>query len=87
MFGTPEAGDYVVHEVHGVGKMEGIVELSVGGVRHDYALVSYAGKDKLYVPVENMDSLSRYVSTGGEPTLNHIGSGEFARIKERVKNP
>lgn len=85
VFGTPEAGDYVVHEVHGVGKMEGIVELSVGGVRHDYALVSYAGKDKLYVPVENMDSLSRYVSTGGEPTLNHIGSGEFARIKERVK--
>lgn len=85
VFGTPEAGDYVVHEVHGVGKMEGVVELTVGGVRHDYALVSYAGKDKLYVPVENMDSLSRYVSTGGEPTLNRIGSGEFARIKEKVK--
>lgn len=85
VFGTPQAGDYVVHDIHGVGRMEGIVELSVGGARHDYALVSYAGKDKLYVPVENMDSLARYASTGGEPQLNRMGGGEFARIKEKVK--
>lgn len=86
IFSAPNQGDYVVHEVHGVGKFDSIVKLEIGGVRRDYLLVLYAGSDKLYVPIENMDTLSKYVSDGaGTPTLNKLGGADFARIKERVK--
>ena len=83
VWGEAKPGEYVVHELHGVGRFEGIVKLEVGGARRDYLLVSYAGEDKLYVPIENMDSLTKYVAEG-TPKLNKIGGADFARIKEKV---
>ena len=85
VFSELKAGDYVVHEIHGIGLFEGTVKLEVGGARRDYLLVSYAGGDKLYVPVENMDSLSAYAADGGVPSLSKIGGADFARVKEKVR--
>ena len=85
VFNQPKPGDYVVHELHGVGRFDGVVKLDVGGVRRDYLLVTYAGNDKLYVPVENMDSLSRYTADGAEPKLSKIGGADFAKVKEKVR--
>lgn len=84
VFSEPKPGEYVVHEVHGIGRFEGIVKLDVAGARRDYLLVSYAGADKLYVPIENMDALTKYVSDG-TPSLSKLGGADFAKVKERVK--
>ncbi|MBR2988901.1 MAG: transcription-repair coupling factor [Clostridia bacterium] len=85
LFVVPQAGDFVVHEVHGIGRFESVVKMDINGSRHDYLMISYAGEGKLYVPIENMDSLSKFVSDGGVPSLSKLGGGEFARVKERVK--
>lgn len=85
VFFQPEPGDYVVHEIHGIGRFEGIVKVELDGLRRDYALVSYAGTDKLYVPVENLDSLSKYAAGEHAPVLSKLGGRDFARVKERVK--
>ncbi len=82
----PSVGDYVVHTAHGIGKCLAIEKLDFGGAVHDYVIIGYAEGDKLYLPVENLDSLSRYSYAGVEPKLNRLGGGQFARMKERVKN-
>lgn len=85
VFTAPEVGEYVVHDTHGIGKCEGITKMNVMGANRDYLVISYAGNDKLYVPMENMDSLSRYISSGAPPKLSKIGGAEFKKLKERVK--
>jgi len=85
MFTLPEAGDYVVHEVHGIGRCEGIVRLTAAVGERDYIKVSYANEDKLYVPVEQMNLLSRYAGSDVQPRLNKMGGIEFERIKERAR--
>ena len=82
----PGVGDYVVHSTHGVGKCLAIEKSDFSGSMHDYVIIGYDGGDKLYLPVENLDSLSRFSYSGAEPKLNRLGGGQFARIKERVKN-
>ena len=57
-----EAGDYVVHAEHGIGQYIGLDTLEIGGAPHDCLRLVYAGGDKLFVPVENIDVLSRYGS-------------------------
>ena len=80
-----KAGNYVVHHVHGVGKYEGMVKRSIGGVERDYLLVAYKGGDKLYVPSDQIDTLRQYV--GGEtPVLNRLGGSDFAKSKSRVRS-
>lgn len=81
----PGVGDYVVHSTHGVGKCLAIERLDFSGATHDYVIIGYAEGDKLYLPVENLDSLSRYSYAGAEPRLNRLGGGQFARLKEKVK--
>jgi transcription-repair coupling factor (superfamily II helicase) len=79
------AGNYVVHHHHGVGKYEGMVKRSIGGVERDYLLIAYKGGDKLYVPSDQIDSLRQYV--GGEaPTLHRLGGSDFAKTKSRVRS-
>ncbi len=85
VFTAPEVGEYVVHDTHGIGKCEGITNRNVMGANRDYLVISYAGGDKLYVPIENMDALSRYISSGAPPKLSKIGGAEFKKLKERVK--
>ncbi|MGI9029102.1 MAG: transcription-repair coupling factor, partial [Ilumatobacteraceae bacterium] len=78
-------GMYVVHVQHGVGRYEGMVKRSIGGVERDYLLVAYKGNDKLYVPSDQIDVLRQYV--GGEsPTLHRLGGSDFAKAKSRVRS-
>lgn len=84
VFTAPKEGDYVVHEVHGIGLCEGIRRMSLGGGERDYIVIAYRDGDKLYLPAENMDLLSKYSAGEGAPQLNKLGGAEFGRIKTRV---
>jgi len=78
-------GDYVVHEVHGIGKFDGIVKLNADGVTRDYIKISYRGEDVLYVPTEQMDRVQKYIgSEGKEPTVHRLGGVEWRNAKGRV---
>lgn len=78
-------GDYVVHEVHGIGLCEGIVKVEGQEGSKDYIAVLYKNGDRLYVPVESSNLLTRY-SGGENPTLSKIGGQDFERVKEKVKS-
>lgn len=84
LFQAPEAGDFAVHEVHGVGYVTGVKRISTQDGSKDYVAVKYLGGDMLYVGVDQMDKLTKYVG-GDKPTLNKIGGKEFDRIKSRVR--
>jgi transcription-repair coupling factor (superfamily II helicase) len=78
------AGDYVVHELYGVGRYEGMVTREVGGVSRDYLRLSYHGDDRLYVPTEQLEAVTKY--TGGEaPRLNKLGTAEWEKSKSRAR--
>jgi transcription-repair coupling factor (superfamily II helicase) len=83
-------GDFVVHADHGIGRYDGLVTLSVGGAAHDCLKVVYQGDDKLFVPVENIEVLSRYGSEDAEAQLDRLGGvawqGRKARVKQRIKD-
>ncbi|MFI3166849.1 MAG: transcription-repair coupling factor [Bacillota bacterium] len=82
-FTSFDVGDYVVHENHGIGKLEKIDKVSSGGTQKDYAILSY--KDgTVYLPVDQMDMLSRYSGTDKIPSLSKIGGREFEKVKEKV---
>ncbi len=77
-------GDYVVHYQHGVGKYVGMVRRALGGAERDYLLIEYKGNDKLYIPSDQLDLLTRY--GGGEtPTLHKLGGSDFQRTQARVR--
>ena len=82
---TPNVGDYVVHEVHGIGKCVGIENLKITNSYRDYIVIEYLGGDKLYLPSENADMISKF-SGEKEPKLNKIGGTEFFKIKQKVKS-
>lgn len=81
----PKVGDYVVHELHGIGKCVQIERLKILNYEKDYVVVEYRGGDRLYVPSEQLNLLSAYIGSDEEPRLNTIGGVEFARQKERIK--
>lgn len=84
-FQAPEVGDYAVHEVHGIGYVKGVKRITTQEGSKDYVAVEYLGGDTLYVGVDQMDKLTKYMGGGEKPRLNRIGGKEFERIKERVK--
>lgn len=85
-FLSVEKGDYVVHDTHGIGLCEGIQKItSPSGETKDYVVVLYKNGDKLYVPVDSTNMLSRY-SGGENPTLSRLGGEDFARVKNKVKS-
>ena len=84
MFSAPEIGDYAVHEKHGVGRITGTKKIETTDGIKEYVAIEYKGGDVLYVPVEQMDVLSKYVGESN-PSLSRIGGADFDRIKERVK--
>ncbi|EID09637.1 transcription-repair coupling factor [Mycolicibacterium phlei] len=84
------AGDLVVHDQHGIGRFVEMTERVVGGARREYLVLEYAsskrggGTDKLYVPMDSLDQLSRYV--GGEsPTLSRLGGSDWANTKTKAR--
>lgn len=79
-------GDYVVHNIHGIGVYNGIKTLSLSGVQKDYVEVLYQGEDKLYIPVEKIDLLNKYTGKEGyAPKVNKLGGSEWEKTKNRVK--
>ncbi|MCX6023245.1 MAG: DEAD/DEAH box helicase, partial [Chloroflexi bacterium] len=79
-------GDYVVHVEHGIGRFGGMTSGVQDGIKREYIQVNYAEGDRLFVPVEQSDRLSRYVGpSGGAPSLTRLGSQEWTRAKERVQ--
>jgi len=85
-FSEIKTGDYVVHAVHGIGRYIGVETLLVGGVHRDYLLVMYASEDKLYVPVEQVGLLHKYVGNEGQaPRLSRMGGSDWKRVTTRAK--
>jgi transcription-repair coupling factor (superfamily II helicase) len=79
------AGDIVVHADHGIGRYEGLETLTVGGAAHDCLRIVYDGNDKLYLPVENIDLLSRFGSDEASVQLDKLGGVNWQSRKARVK--
>ncbi len=84
-FSAPEVGDYCVHETHGIGRVLGNKKISSTEGTKDYIAVEYYGGDILYIPVEQMDILTRYLGSDKKPRLSKIGGKDFENIKKRVK--
>ena len=81
-----DIGDYIVHRVHGIGKYLGITRMTVSGITKDYIKIEYRGEDHIYLPVGQLDAVSKY--TGGENKavrLNKLGSPEWANAKRKVR--
>ena len=81
-----DVGDYVVHEAHGIGKYCGLKTLTKNGFKKDYLMVSYKDDDKLYIPVEKIDFISKYSAKDGiVPKLNKLGGTEWQRTKLKAR--
>ena len=81
-------GDYVVHAAYGIGQFMGIENLTVGGVSRDYVLINYAGADKLYLPTDQLDLVSKYIGASSELNpvkLSKMGGREWQNAKSRAK--
>ncbi len=79
-------GDLVVHVEHGIGRYDGLETLTVGGAPHDCLRVVYAGEDKLFLPVENIEVLSRYGSETAGVQLDKLGGVGWQARKAKLKN-
>lgn len=79
-------GDFVVHANHGIGVFKGIKQLELQGNKKDYLELIYHSDDKLYVPVEQLDMVQRYIgSEGKKPKVSKLGSSEWTKTKNKVK--
>lgn len=80
------AGDHVVHDIHGIGIYDGVVQLQTEGVTRDYLLIRYLGNDKLYVPTDQFDRVQKFIGAeNNPPKLNRLGSGAWEKQKNKVK--
>ncbi|HBL41071.1 MAG TPA: transcription-repair coupling factor, partial [Ruminococcaceae bacterium] len=82
-------GDYIVHTIHGIGIFDGIVSMDVSGTTKDYIKIRYAKDGTLYVPVTQLDLVSKYIGPGSETknvTLNRLGSTDWQKTRSRVKS-
>ncbi|KEI09968.1 transcription-repair coupling factor [Clostridium sp. K25] len=85
-FAELKPGDYVVHTNHGIGVYKGIKQLEVQGHKKDYLELSYTAGDTLYVPVEQLDLVQKYIgSEGKSPKVNKLGGSEWIKAKTKVK--
>ncbi|PMP79876.1 MAG: transcription-repair coupling factor, partial [Chloroflexus aggregans] len=79
-------GDYVVHIEHGIAVFDGMIRRTVGEVEREYLVLRYAGEDKIYVPVDQIDRVTRYIGAGdGPPTLTRLGTQDWERTKRKVR--
>ena len=84
-FSDIKPGDYVVHVDNGIGKYLGVETLEFDGARKDFLQIQYGGSDKLYIPVEQVQYLQKYVSDDNAvPKLSRLGSGDWAKAKSRA---
>ncbi len=79
-------GDYVVHSLYGIGIYRGLATLEKNGLKKDYLLIEYRDGDKLYIPVEKIEMISKYSSKEGYvPKINKLGSNEWEKTKYRAR--
>lgn len=84
-FSDIKVGDYVVHRVHGIGRYIGVENVEVGGIHTDYLMLAYAGEDKLYVPVDQVGLLHKYVgSEGTVPRLSKMGGADWKKTTAKA---
>lgn len=84
-FSDIKAGDYVVHRTHGIGRYVGVENVFVSGMHRDYLLIVYAGDDKLYVPVDQVSLLHKYVgSEGTVPRLSKMGGSDWKKTTAKA---
>ncbi|HIT72465.1 transcription-repair coupling factor [Tyzzerella sp. An114] len=82
-----KVGDYVVHESHGIGVYRGLEKIVVEGISKDYMKISYSDGGNLFVPVNQMDLIQKYIGNGGaRPKLNKLGSQEWSKAKNKVRS-
>lgn len=81
-----QTGDYVVHQLYGIGRYIGITTLTTNGLKKDYLNIEYKDKDKLYIPVEKIELISKFSSSEGvSPKLSKLGSSDWYKQKSRIK--
>lgn len=86
VFTDLKPGDYVVHEVHGIGRYMGIKTIELDGVHKDYLEIHYAGQDVLYVPTEQLSLLQRYIGNEGDtPKLQKMGGSDWQKTKAKAQ--
>ena len=79
-------GDFVVHVEHGIARYEGLTRLEASGAEREFLLLHYAAGDRLYVPVDQVDRVSRFIGSGeGKPTLTRLGTSDWERTKRKVR--
>ena len=85
-FSDLHKGDYVVHEMHGIGRFEGIKPVTADGTTRDYLLIRYAGTDMLYIPTEQLDVIQKYIgNSGNPPALSRLSGTSWKRTRERAR--
>ena len=78
--------DYVVHENHGIGRYEGVEQLDIQGIKKDYLTIRYSGEDKLYVPIDQMNLIQKYIGSDSvKPKVNKLSSAEWSRTKQKAR--
>lgn len=81
-----EIGDYVVHELNGIGQYKGIKNINVMNVSKDYLVIEYRLNDKIYIPVDQISMIHKYIGNGtNKPKLSRLGSLEWSKAKARAK--
>ncbi len=86
-FADLRTGDFVVHEDHGIARFAGFDTKTVAGVTRDYLYLEYAGSDRVFVPVDQLAKISRYVGAGGEhPPLSKLGGTRWETLKARARH-
>jgi transcription-repair coupling factor (superfamily II helicase) len=81
-----QRGDYIVHTDHGIGRLTDVQKISLSGIEREYLILDYAKGDKLYVPVDQIDKISKYVSVDGrEPQLTRLSSQSWKRVISKIR--
>ena len=78
-------GDHVVHVTHGVGKFVKLEKVRAAGRERDFLVLEYADADKLFVPLDQISMVQRYIAPTDKPRLDHLGKASFKKIRERVE--
>ena len=87
VFDDLKEGDYIVHRSHGIGQYVGVNTISMDGITKDYIKLRYKDGDVLYIPTDSLDNIRKYIGPERtEPRLNRLGSKEWDKTKEKVKN-
>ena len=82
-----EKGDYVVHHIHGIGRYLGIETIEISGIHRDYITIQYQNSDRVSIPVDQIQLLSKYVASDGKiPKISKLNDGRFQKVKQKVQH-